>query len=125
MLSINFAPELITAVAAMVMSLIFSYIPPLAEKYAGLKSYIKSLIMVVLMMVVTAVIVLLVQYGYITSAEPITWEQAVYCFILALIANSTAYTLSPQTPKVVEIKAERDKKLTAKTAKKTRNASKA
>ena len=61
----------------------FRIFPPVAEWYAGLKSHFKSLIMLALMLIVTVAIVLLVQYGVITSAEPITWQLAVYYFILA------------------------------------------
>ena len=105
--TITFAPELITAAVAMICSLIFSYFPPVAEWYAGLKSHFKSLIMLALMLIVTVAIVLLVQYGVIASAEPITWQLAVYYFILAVIANTSAYTISPQTDKVKELKAAR------------------
>lgn len=107
---ITFAPELITAAVAMICSLIFSYFSPVAEWYAGLKSHFKSLIMLALMLIVTVAIVLLVQYGVITSAEPITWQLAVYYFILAVIANASAYTISPQTDKVKQLKAAREVK---------------
>ena len=104
---ITFTPELILVIAAAFTSLIFSYFPPLADWYAALKSHIKSIIMLVLMAVITAVVFLLVNYGYIPSAVPITWQFALYCYVQAVISNAATYVVSPQTARVIELKEQR------------------
>ena len=111
---IVFAPELITAVVASVISLVFSYFPGLSEAYAALRSHVKSFIMILLMLIVTVVIVLLVQFGYIPSAQPVTWSYAVYCFIQALIANAATYIIAPQTQRIKGVIEKRDETIVEK-----------
>lgn len=110
---IVFTPELITAAVAMITSLVFSYFPGLSEAYAALRSHIKSLIMIGLMLVITVVVVLLVQFGYIPSETPVTWEYAVYCFIQALVANAATYIVAPQTQRIKEVIEKRDEEVVA------------
>ena len=110
---IVFTPELITAVVASVISLVFSYFPWLSEAYAALRSHVKSFIMIFLMLIVTVVIVLLVQFGYIPSEQPITWGEAAYCFIQALIANAATYIIAPQPQRIKEVIEKRNEKVIA------------
>ena len=105
---ISFSPEMIINVIAVVASLLASYFPALSTWFAGLRSEVKSGIMLVAMVIVTATITMLVKYGVIPSTEPITWQRAVYAFIQALIFNAGTYIASPQTSKVKQIKAARN-----------------
>lgn len=105
---IEFTPEKIIAVIAVIASLLASYFPALSTWYAGLRSEIKSGIMIGGMAIVTVTIFLLVNNGLIPSANPITWQRAVYAFFQALIFNAGTYIVSPQTSKVKQIKAARD-----------------
>ena len=104
---IEFTPEMIINVIAVVASLLASYFPALSTWYAGLRSEAKSGIMIGGMVVVTVTIFLLVNNGLIPSASPLTWQRALYAFIQALIFNAGTYIASPQTSKVKQIKAAR------------------
>ena len=105
---IEFTPEKIIAVIAVIASLLASYFPALSTWYAGLRSEIKSGIMIGGMAIVTVTIFLLVNNGLIPSDSPITWQRALYAFVQALIFNAGAYIVSPQTSKVKQIKAARN-----------------
>lgn len=105
---ITFTPEMIINVIAVIASLVASYFPAVSIWFAGLKSEVKSMIMIVGMMIVTVTIFLLVNNGLIPSASPLTWQRALYAFIQALIFNAGTYIASPQTSKVKQIKAARE-----------------
>lgn len=106
---ITFTPEMIINVIAVIASLVASYFPVVSLWFAGLRSEVKSGIMLIGMVIVTGTIVLLVNMGLIPStAGPITLVQAVYAFIQALIFNAGTYIVSPQTSKVKQIKAARN-----------------
>jgi putative exporter of polyketide antibiotics len=105
---IEFTPEMIINVIAVIASLLASYFPALSTWYAGLMSEIKSGIMIGGMAIVTVTIFLLVNNGLIPSVNPITWQRAVYAFFQALIFNAGMFVVSPKTSKVKQIKAARD-----------------
>ncbi len=105
---IEFTPEMLLNIIAVIASLLASYFPALSTWYAGLRSELKSGIMIGGMAVVTVTIFLLVNNGLIPSASPITWQRALYAFVQALIFNAGTYIASPQTSKVKQIKAARD-----------------
>lgn len=106
---ITFTPEMIINVIAVIASLVASYFPAVSIWFAGLRSEVKSGIMLIGMVIVTGTIVLLVNMGLIPStAGPITLVEAVYAFIQALIFNAGTYIVSPQTSKVKQIKAARN-----------------
>ncbi len=104
---IEFTPEMIINVIAVIASLLASYFPALSTWFAGLKSEVKSGFMIGAMALVTVAVYLLANYGLIPSANPITWQHAVYAFFQALIFNAGTYIVSPQTSKVKIIKAQR------------------
>jgi putative exporter of polyketide antibiotics len=105
---IEFTPEMIINVIAVIASLLASYFPALSTWYAGLMSEIKSGIMIGGMAIVTVTIFLLVNNGLIPSVNPITWQRAVYAFFQALTFNAGMFVVSPKTSKVKQIKAARD-----------------
>jgi hypothetical protein len=105
---ISFSPEMIINVIAVIASLLASYFPALSTWYAGLRSEVKSGIMIGGMAIVTVTIFVLVKYGLIPSASPITWQRAVYSFVQALIFNAGMFVVSPQTKKVKAAKAARN-----------------
>ena len=101
--------ELLAAIAGIVLSLACSYIPGLSTKFAKLQSSTKRLIMAGLLLLTGAAAFGLSCAGVFST---VTCDKAgilglVSHFITALIANQSAYTLSPETRAVVEAKIER------------------
>ena len=101
---ISYTPDLITMVVGALLSMLFNYFPALNVWYAALKAEVKSGIMIGLLAVASVVIYLLSLYGIIEVAEPVTWVLVLRTFVLALVANQSAYIISPQTVAVKEAK---------------------
>ena len=101
---ISYTPDLITMVVGAVLSLLFNYFPTLNVWYAALKTEAKSGIMIGLLAVASVVIYLLSLYGIIEVEGPITWIMVLRTFVLAMVANQSAYIISPQTVAVKEAK---------------------
>lgn len=91
----------LAAVAGILLSLVFSYIPGVHAWYVALESRSQSLVMLAALAVVTAGV-----YGLSCAG----WSSAVTCdsggvkalvstFVAALVANQATYVISPQ-PKV-------------------------
>lgn len=98
--SFEVSPELIAALAGVVLSLGFSYIPRLSEKYAAMLPEVKRLIMLILLALVTVVIYAGI-CGSVFQAD-VSCDKAgimrlVWMFVLALISNQSTYTITPQT----------------------------
>jgi hypothetical protein len=92
-------PEFLAAVAGVVLSLAFSYIPGLRVAFAGLMPEVKRLVMLGLLAAVAIVIMLLSCSGVVSSGlscDRAGIVQIIWIFILAMIANQTAYQISPQ-----------------------------
>jgi hypothetical protein len=105
----NMTSELLGSIGGIVLSLVFSYIPKLNAKFAALDGTIKRLIMGGLLMLVAAA-----SFGLSCAKVFATVEcsQAgalgmVKVFVMALIANQSAYLISPETEAVLEAKASR------------------
>jgi len=99
-------PELLVAIAGIILSLGFSYIPGLDVKFAALDGVYKRLIMLGLILLTAAGTFGLSCAGLIDAA---TCDQAgawglVQLFIFAAIANQSAYMLSPETERVFKVK---------------------
>lgn len=93
--------EQLGALAGLILSLAFSYIPGLSDKFAALDATVKRLIMAALLLVV-AVVALLLSCAQIVNT--VTCSQAgviqlVNVFIAALVANQAAFLISPQKVK--------------------------
>ena len=104
---IEFTPEVVAGIVGLILTLVFSYFPSLNTWYAGLKSEVKSWIMIGLLVVAAAVITLLAQYGVIPSAAPITWLDFGKVVLALLITNQPTYNLLPETQAVKLAKAAR------------------
>jgi hypothetical protein len=90
--------EQLGALAGVLLSLAFSYVPGLSDKYATLDKVKKSLVMLGLIFVVAVGALLLSCVNIITSIE-CTQAGALALlntFIAAAVANQTTYLLSPQ-----------------------------
>ena len=90
--------EQLAAIAGIVLSLAFSYIPGLSNWYGALESTQKRLVMAMLLLVV-AVGVFAGSCGNLITAVPCDKGGAlalVNAFIAALVANQSAYLLSPR-----------------------------
>lgn len=92
--------ETLSIVAGIVLSLAFSYIPKLSDKFASLDSQRKSLIML-------GCLFLVALGSFALSCLNVGFETGVTCdnagavklitiFVSAAIANQTTYMLSPQ-----------------------------
>lgn len=102
--------EFLTAIAGVLLSLAFSYVPKLNEKFAALESTYKRLIMLGLLVVVSAGLYGLACAGWaadlgieVTCDRPglISLLQA---FVWAMIANQAAYQISPEPSAVRKAK---------------------
>ena len=90
--------EQLGAFAGILLSLAFSYVPGLSDKYGALDKVKKSLVMLGLIFVV-AVGALLLSCANIVQAVECTESGALVLlntFVAAAIANQTTYMLSPQ-----------------------------
>jgi len=90
--------EDLAAIAGVMLSLAFSYVPGLRNRYEPLDSVWKRVIMAALLLLV-AVAIWFLSCAEIVSAVSCTREGILALarvFIVALIANQSAYLLSPQ-----------------------------
>lgn len=89
----------LAAIAGIILSLFFGYVPGLAEWFDGLQAAYKRLIMAVLILLVAAGSVGIACAGYATLlGVPVTCDQAgfvatIQAAVAALIANQATYTL--------------------------------
>lgn len=93
--------EQLGALAGVILSLLFSYVPGLNEKFAALEATIKRLVMAALLLVV-AVGALGLSCANIINAVACTQAGALALldtFIAALVANQATFLLSPQKVK--------------------------
>jgi hypothetical protein len=97
---IPYTPDLISMVVGAVISLLFNYFPALNVWYAALKTEVKSGIMIGLLAVASVAIYLLSLYGIIEISQPVDWVLVLRTFILAVVANQSAYVIAPQTSAV-------------------------
>jgi hypothetical protein len=108
---IDFTPALVAAVAAVVLSLLFTYVPGLRVWYGALTSQVKSLIMLGLMVICAVAITALAQYGVIPAAHPITWTDCVVVVITWLVASQATFTLAPLPNDVSRVIVQRNSKM--------------
>lgn len=101
-------PELISSIAGIILSLLFSYVPGLNAKFAALEPIYKRLAMLVLLFLTAAGI-----FGLSCAKliDAVTCDQEgiwglIGLFIMAAIANQTTYMLSPEAPAVRAAKLE-------------------
>ena len=96
-------PELLAGIVAAIISLMFSYIPGLSEKFAALAGEYKRLIMAGLMVLVAVVIYAGSCFGLLSigiACDQPGVLQLVSIVLAALIANQGVYAISPQTAAV-------------------------
>lgn len=101
---IDLTPELIGAVTGAILSWLFGWFPGLRTWYAALKREVKSAIMLLLLALVSVSIYLLVYYGVLQTAEPITWWRLLTVFFAASTENQVIYMLTPEAKDVTEAK---------------------
>lgn len=97
-MSVNITPEWLALVAGAVLSLLFSYVPGLSDWYATLDGTRKRLVMAGLLLVVAGGAFGLGCAGILAGVDCSRngAVNAVYAFILALMANQSTYAISPQ-----------------------------
>lgn len=95
--------ELLSALAGIILSLAFSYIPGLNVKFAALTEEYKKLSMLGLLVLVAGIVFGLTctKYGAMLGI-PLTCDEAggvalLKILLAAAVANQTAYKLTPQT----------------------------
>lgn len=95
-------PEQLSAIAGVVLSLIFSYVPAVSDWYAKLDGVQKRMLMLVLIVVVALSSFLLtcsklaIDLGLAITCDRAGVMGLVGAVISALIANQGTYLLSPQ-----------------------------
>ena len=105
--------ETLSAVVGILLSLVFSYIPGLDVWFAGLETKWKQSIMGVSLLVVAAAV-----FGMSCTTWAANWNIELTCdqpglqvlitnLIAALVANQSAYKITPQTERVSLAKAAR------------------
>lgn len=106
--SFTVTPELLASIAGVILSLFFSYIPGLNTKFAALDTMYQRLVMLLLLVITAGAL-----YGLGCAAiilAGITCDkqgllQLIWIFILAVIANQSAFSISPPTKAVKAVKA--------------------
>jgi MFS family permease len=93
----DFLPESIAMMSGVVLSLVFSYIPGLAEWFNLQNGTSKRLIMLGLMLVVVVVAFGLVCASVIggITCDKVGVVKVITGYILAMVANQSAYSISP------------------------------
>lgn len=105
--------ETLSLIAGAVLTLVFSYVPGLSEKFAALDSTNKRLIMLAVLATSAAAIYGLgcvgwaLPFGFEVSCDVAGIQALIRSFILAAVANQGLYTLSPETARVRAVKANR------------------
>lgn len=103
--------DLLAGIAGVVLSLFFSYVPKLNTKFAGLDDTYKRLIMLGALVLVSGAVYGLACAGWAGDLGiGVTCDKAggielVKAFFVALIANQSAFAISPRTEKVEAAKA--------------------
>jgi hypothetical protein len=113
--------DTLALIAGFVLSLLFSYIPGLNEKFAALTPTKKRLCMAALLMISAVGLFALACGSALESLWPglgVVCTQAgawslARIFILSLIANQGTYSISPQTTAVTKIAAKSSKAASA------------
>jgi uncharacterized membrane protein len=99
----------LAAAAGVLLSVIFSYVPGLNAKYASLDSTWKRLIMLIALVITAGVVYGISCTGWWTwvSCDQAGIKQLIEAFVIAAIANQTAFELSPKTRMAESAKAAR------------------
>lgn len=109
--TVSVTPELLSAIAGVLIALAFSYIPGLNTKWASLPAELQRLIMAGLMLIVSAVIFLLGCLNFVSIPDFVCTArsavQFIWTFLLAVMANQSSYKLMPQTPAVLRARSAR------------------
>lgn len=90
-------PEFLSSMFGIVLSLAFSYLPGLKEWYEPLSRGYKQLIMLGGLALVTAAALGLACVGWFSSpavCSEVGVQQAITAFVLAAVANQSAYKLT-------------------------------
>lgn len=90
--------QLLSTVAGIVLSLLFSYVPGLKDKFNALAPDQKRGVMLILLLATAAGFLgvsCLGRYGGLTCDADGSWK-ALEVFILAAIANQAAFALTPR-----------------------------
>jgi hypothetical protein len=118
--NVIFTPEGIGAIVGLVLTLTFAYFPVVRTWFAGLKSELKSYIMLGLLIVAEVVISLLAYYGVIVTEPPFTFNTALQVAFALLVANQPTYTLLPEANDVKALRLARDAKVALALVKKNK-----
>ena len=99
----NVNSTLIVSIAAVLLSLVFSYIPGLRVAYGKLSTEAKRLIMLGLLVLVCAAVFALQCWSIITTNLTCNKQgviDLVQLFIVALVSNQGTYLITPQAKDV-------------------------
>ena len=97
-----FSREMISGLIAVILSVVFAYVPKLRVWFAGLESRTKSYIMLGLLVVTSVTVYLLADYGIILTYQPVTIFTLFQVILTAIATNQGTYMILPQTTDVAE-----------------------
>lgn len=95
-MDVSFTPELLSALAGIVLSLLFSYVPGLKDWFEKQEPDYKRLIMLGVLGVTAGGIYAASCYELWEVVACGDWKSLVEIFVVAAIANQSAYALSPR-----------------------------
>ena len=101
---IEFTPELIGAIVGAILSWVFGWFPGLRTWFAALKSEVKSALMLAVLALTSVTVYLLIYYGILQTAEPVTWWRLLSVFFAASVVNQTIYSITPEASDVKDKK---------------------
>ena len=106
-LPIELTPTVLSALAGIVLSLSFTYIPKWRVYYGQLQTETKALIMLGVLAVTSAGIYALVHFGAVTPSQRGNGWSYFWMFLFALASNQATYTITPVPGDVLNAKATR------------------
>jgi len=110
---ITVTPELLVSIAGIVITLIFSYTPGLRTRFAALQTEYQRLIMLGILVGIVAGIVGLscagfaADIGLLVTCNRSGVVNLVSALIIAIMANQSTYSLTPQTTDVKRVRTQR------------------
>lgn len=105
--SFQLTPEVLSMIAGIFLSLLFSYVPGLNTKFAAWPGELKRATMLGLLLLTSVVIFSLGCSGILNAGLTCDKQgiiQLLWSFILAVIANQSVFSISPQTQAVQQAK---------------------
>ena len=104
----TFDAQVLMAIAGVVLSVAFTYIPKLNTSYAALCKEVKQLIMLGILVVSAGAIALLDNFGFVDAGIDLSTNQGIWAFVMviitAVVANQGTHLIAPKPESVTKAK---------------------